>query len=88
METEGHRLLRAWLNQDDHSQTALAKEIGLTQSAIAKWFKEGSETRPASAHRKAIRLVCGIPEPAWDTDEERALLARLTESCPATADAA
>lgn len=80
--TEGHKLLRAWLQGAGRSQTALAKRLGVTQGAVALWIKPGH--RPAEHHRAALELVTSIPATAWLTKKERALLERLAKPAEAT----
>lgn len=39
-----HRRLRAWaLHQEGWSQNEIAREIGVTQSAVSRWFKQVRE---------------------------------------------
>lgn len=70
--TVGHKKLRAWLAGEGRSQTALAKTLGVTQSAVALWIKGGH--RPSAAMQSALAKL-GICEPAdWLTKKERSKL--------------
>ena len=72
--------MRAWLAVEGRSQTALAKTLGVTQSAVALWCKPGH--RPGAAAQAALARL-GICEPAdWLTKKERA---KLDAVAPTTA---
>jgi transcriptional regulator with XRE-family HTH domain len=57
------------------SQSSLAKTLGVSQPAVSAWLSGGS--RPEPHLREAIEILTGIASGGWDTDEERALIARV-----------
>lgn len=78
--TLGHKKLRAWLAGEGRSQTALAKRLGVTQSAVALWTKGGH--RPSAAMQTALQEL-GICEPSdWLSKKERARLEALRGAAP------
>lgn len=78
--TVGHKKLRAWLAGEGRSQTALAKTLGVTQSAVALWCKAGH--RPGAAAQAALAKL-GVCEPSdWLSKKERARLEALRGAAP------
>lgn len=74
-DTPGRRKLKQWLAAPERSQSALAPLLEVEQSAISGWVRGTS--RPSAEIREALRLVTGIAETHWLTDDERAFLARV-----------
>jgi transcriptional regulator with XRE-family HTH domain len=71
--TEGHRLLRVFLEK--HTQTELAKLVGIRQQRISGWVRGIS--RPENAELRALlEAVCDIPADAWRTAKEKLSFAR------------
>jgi len=62
------------------SQSSLAKTLGVSQPAVSAWLSGGS--RPEPHLREAIEILTGIPSGGWDTDDERALIARVRNVAP------
>ena len=73
--TDGHKKLKLWLQGEGRSQTALAKQLGVTQSAVALWCKPGH--RPGAAAQTGLSRL-GVCEPQdWLTKKERSRLEAL-----------
>lgn len=77
--TEGRRLLSAYLNS--HPQTQLADALGLGQQAISAW-KTG-RARPGTHHREALKRLAGIPVEAWYSPDELAIARGRVAATPA-----
>lgn len=79
--TIAQKKLRAWFkaNPDPgeapRTQTRLAKELEVTQSAVSLWLKEGH--RPDPFYRKILEKKGICLEVEWLYKKERALLDRL-----------
>lgn len=73
LDTKARRLLEAAL--EAHTQVNLAAQLGIGQSAVSHWVR--GLRRPEAHHRLALRLLFGIPQSAWMTDDELALVARI-----------
>lgn len=83
-DTEGRRLLRAWLDADsERTQVMIAKRIGISPPAISQWLDGTS--RPESHNRQALNMLTGIPESAWLTNAEREQLEGVVERIAAAA---
>ena len=69
--TRGRALLAEWLNQPDHTQTALAAEVQVSQVAVSQW--EHGRYRPDAHLRTALERVTDgfVPADSWMTDRER-----------------
>jgi transcriptional regulator with XRE-family HTH domain len=75
--TEGRRLLAAWLKGAGRSQTALAHLLRINQAMISAWAS--GSCRPEAHHREALEHLTGIPARAWQTPAERAYVRRARE---------
>jgi transcriptional regulator with XRE-family HTH domain len=67
--TEGHKKLRAWLEAEGRSQSALGRKLGVSQTAVALWVKPGH--RPSYLHRAALEKLGVCPATDWETKAER-----------------
>lgn len=84
MQSTGARLLRELLQTRGLTQSDAARAIGVSAPTIHDWVT--SAKRPRAAHREAIEVwtAGAVPASAWETEEERALLARVRPLHPAT----
>jgi transcriptional regulator with XRE-family HTH domain len=80
IETKGRAKLAAKLRpKGPHSQQWLASMLGVKQSSVSWWLN--GKSRPEPHHRFALWLLWRIPQAAWFTTEEAAVIARVkTES--------
>lgn len=74
-QTEGRRLLVAWMKRDSGSQADLAKRLGVEQPSISRWVS--GKARPEAPHREALFRVTGIDTATWLTADERKMLAGI-----------
>jgi len=68
LDTEGRKLLAAYLTQKGRTQTWLAGILGVQQSTVSHWLR--GAWRPPPELRKALERVAGIAVDAWLTAEE------------------
>jgi transcriptional regulator with XRE-family HTH domain len=75
--TEGHQLLRTFLERHGISSARCARALGVTRGNVTHWLGRGQ--RPRAEHREAIaRWTRGfVPVAAWLTNEERAAVAAV-----------
>lgn len=64
-------LVRVWLDESGRKQSFLARELGVSETAVSNWFLGSS--RPTVPYRHALARLTGVPVDAWMTDEERAI---------------
>jgi transcriptional regulator with XRE-family HTH domain len=69
VETKGRALLGAYLDEG-RSQSALARQLGVSPSNVNRW--RSGLSRPDVGLREAVRLATGIAPGDWMTDAERA----------------
>lgn len=70
VESEGQRLLIAWIKADpSRSQASVATAVGVTDPAVSAWVK--GHSRPEPHLRLVIEVLASIPATAWETEEER-----------------
>lgn len=62
--TDGHRLLRRWLDKTKTSQTALARGIGRSDPSVSLWFS-GSTPDLISAVAIETFTDGAVPVEAW-----------------------
>jgi hypothetical protein len=67
--TDGHKKLKAWLKEPNRSQSALARKLNITQTAVALWVKPGH--RPSPLLRDALERLGVCPATDWETKKER-----------------
>ena len=72
--TPGAETLRAYFDAERGRQSAVARQLDVSQAAVSAWASCGS--RPEPAYREALELLLGIPARAWETDEDRAIVER------------
>lgn len=77
-ETDGLRRLREWLKANEVSQNQLAKKLGISQPAIARWLQ--GITRPDDQYREMLFQLTGIEITAWRAESETEALQRFSES--------
>lgn len=75
MGVPGIELLRAWMAEEPtkRTQTFVASMLGVTQPSVSQWLREVA--RPEPPQRAGLRLLAGIADDAWLTDDERAHVA-------------
>jgi transcriptional regulator with XRE-family HTH domain len=71
-ETRGRELLEEQLGTT--TQAKLAELLGVGQSAVSHWVRGAS--RPEAHHRLVLWVLFKIPETAWMTPAEEAVVAR------------
>lgn len=74
--TEGATLLRERMTEREWNQTALAERIGVQQSSVSMWMR--GRSRPEPHHRQALAALLDIPEHAWLTPSEAAVVRRAS----------
>ena len=73
--TPAAEALRKYLDESDRSQSELAATLGIKQPSVSVWLR--GQARPEPHLREAIEILTGIPQHAWDTTEERAVVERI-----------
>lgn len=71
-----------------HSQQWLANTLGIGQSSVSNWTR--GIARPEHHHRVALRILLGIPETSWMTEDELSTIERvraMVQQVPALAKA-
>ena len=67
--TTARKALRAYLDAESVSQSALAARLGVAQPSVSAWL--AGITRPQAHYREAIERIAGVPARDWQTDDER-----------------
>jgi hypothetical protein len=63
-------MLEEWFASDPkRTPTSLSRAVGVAGPAVFQW--RARKSRPDAETRPLLRLVAGIPESAWETDDER-----------------
>lgn len=78
LQTEGRNLLLEWLavpTDPPRSQSSLARELRINQSAVSQWARGLS--RPEAHYREALETLCGIPARSWQTIAEQAVVTAI-----------
>lgn len=72
LHTPGRALFVEWLEADreNRTKTLVADAIGVSSSAVGQWAS--GKAVPGHVYRPALRVLTGIPEDAWVTEDERA----------------
>lgn len=75
LDTEGRKLLAAWLAKDGRTQTWLAGVLGVKQSTVSHWLR--GAWRPPQELKMALARIAGIPVDAWLTYAESERFAQI-----------
>lgn len=68
-----HECLAAWLKRKGKTAVWLASVLRTAQPSVSRWINE--KGRPDPHQRKALEVLTGIPDDAWFTLDERAIIA-------------
>ena len=73
--------LRGWLSTYGHSQSLLARRLGLSRQAVSSWFRDEDPKRPDEWARVAIQRMTGgeVTTEGWLTEDERSRLSDTRE---------
>ena len=81
METQAHKKLQKIINDGQETVTSLARKVGVSQPSASAWLLKRS--RPEPHYRTVIRMLFGIPENEWLTEEESAVIHRAEQAISA-----
>jgi transcriptional regulator with XRE-family HTH domain len=77
VDTEGRDALKTALETMPGGQSAIGRALGIHQSSVSGWVHGTS--RPEPHLRTALKILLGIDEEKWLTNEERAAIERVRE---------
>jgi len=86
VETKAHKTLQQIVSSGQETVTSLARKVGVSQPSASAWMLKRS--RPEPHHRTVIRMLFGIPESDWLTDDECAVIHRAEQAIAESTQAA